>query len=94
MAWARLVTYRGGTEEQYRAVVEEIGDAHGNAPGRLFLTAGRSDSGWQMFMVWETKESFQRWASAHVGPAHQRLGERGWKVAPEVLDFETYHLLM
>ena len=40
MAWARLITYPGGTEEQYRAVVDEVGDAHANAPGRLFLTAG------------------------------------------------------
>ena len=79
MGWARLITYPGGTEEQYRAVVDEVGDAHANAPGRLFLTAGPSERGWQFFMVWETKEAFFAWAREHVGPAHDRTGDRGWK---------------
>ena len=30
MAWARLVTYPGGTESEYRAVIDEIGAAQAN----------------------------------------------------------------
>lgn len=93
MAWAHFVTYPGGTEAQYRAVKDELGSAHTDAPGRLFLTAGASERGWQIFMVWDSPESFQRWASEHLGPAHDRVGDRGWKAAPEVLDFETFDLL-
>lgn len=93
MAWARLVTYPGGTEAQYRAVVEELGDAHVEAQGRTCLVAGPSERGWQMFTVWDSKESFFRWAAEHVGPAHARVGDRGWKSEPEVLDFDTYHVL-
>ncbi len=93
MAWARLVTYPGGTREQYEAVIAELGPAHAGAPGRIFLTAGPSERGWQMFMVWDSQESFGRWAREHVGPAHERVGDRGWTSDPEVLDFETYHVL-
>lgn len=93
MAWARLVTYPGGTEAQFRAVTEELGAAYVDAPGRTFLAAGPSELGWQMFTVWDSKESFQRWAAEHVGPAHEKAGERGWKSQPEVLDFDTYHVL-
>lgn len=93
MAWARLVTYPGGTEEQYKAVVDALGSAHTDAPGRTFLAAGPSERGWQIFMVWESKEAFQGWAGEHTGAAHERAGERGWRTQPEVLDFETYHVL-
>ena len=60
MAWARLITYPGGTEEQYRAVVDEVGDAHANAPGRLFLTAGPSERGWQISQEKPVKKSAPR----------------------------------
>ncbi len=40
MAWGRLVFCPGGTEEQYGAVIEEIGDAHVDAPGRTYFAAG------------------------------------------------------
>lgn len=88
MAWARLVTYPGGTEAQYRAVLDEIGDGMGNAPGRLFQVAGPSARGWQIFMMWDSQEAFQAWARQHVGPAHERAGDRGWTSEPDVLDFE------
>lgn len=93
MAWARLVTYPGGTEEQYQAIQEALGDAHDDAPGRLFLTAGPSERGWQIFMVWESPEAFFSWAHRYVGQAHERAGNRGWRSDPETLDFETFHVL-
>ena len=93
MAFARLVFYPGGTEAQYRAVVDEIGSAHADAPGRTFLAAGPTEGGWEMAMVWDSKDAFQRWAAEHVGPAHQRAGARGWQSSPEIRDFETYHVL-
>jgi hypothetical protein len=93
MAWARLVTYPGGTEDQYRVVLEEIGEAMNDAPGRIFLAAGPSDRGWQIFMAWDSQDSFLHWARAHVGPAHARAGDRGWTSEPETLDFETFLVL-
>ena len=93
MAWARLVTYPGGSEAQYAAVVEALGPAHSDAPGRTFLAAGASERGWQIFMVWDSKDAFQQWAGQHTGPAHERAGERGWQSPPEVLDFDVVQTL-
>jgi heme-degrading monooxygenase HmoA len=46
-----------------------------------------------MITVWTSKAAFQRWAQEHIGPAHQRAGERGWQSPPETTDFETFHVL-
>jgi hypothetical protein len=43
MAWAWLVFYPGGTDDQYRAVTDEIGDALENADGRTYFAAGPTD---------------------------------------------------
>jgi heme-degrading monooxygenase HmoA len=88
-----MVFYPGGTEEQYRAVIDEIGPAHSEAPGRQFLAAGATEGGWLMVMVWESQDDFQRWAAEHVGPAHERVGARGWQSPPEITDFTPYHVL-
>jgi heme-degrading monooxygenase HmoA len=93
MAWARLVYYPGGTEEQYRAVVDEIGDAHANAPGRSYFAAGPAEGGWAMLMVWDSQEDFQQWAAEHVGPAHQRAGSRGWQTSPQTTDFSPIQVI-
>ncbi len=93
MAWARLVTYPGGTAEQYAAIVEALGDAQTNAPGRIFHAAGPSERGWQIFMVWESQEAFFAWARQHVGPSHERAGDRGWQTDPETFDFEAVQIL-
>jgi hypothetical protein len=92
MTWGRLVFYPDGTQEQYEAVVAEIGDAHRNAPGRKFLAAGPTDGGWLMAMIWESQDDFQRWAAEHVGPAHARAGDRGWQSPPQATDFTPYHV--
>jgi hypothetical protein len=93
MAWARLVFYPGGTEAQYRAVIDEIGEAHASAPGRTYFAAGPTEGGWHMFMVWESQEDFQRFAAEHIGPAHERAGDRGWQSAPQFTDFSPVHVV-
>lgn len=94
MAFGRLVFYPGGTQAQYEAVVDAIGPAHADAPGRTFLAAGATEGGWEMITVWESKDAFDRWATEHLGPAHQRVGARGWQSPPEIKDFEPFHVLM
>jgi hypothetical protein len=93
MAFGRIVFYPGGTEAQYQAVIDEIGPAFSDVPERIFHTAGASDGGWLMLIIWTSKEAFQRWAQEHIVPAHQRAGERGWQSQPETTDFETLHVL-
>ncbi|MGI8876678.1 MAG: hypothetical protein ACR2KP_20610 [Egibacteraceae bacterium] len=93
MAFGRIVFYAGGTEAQYRAVIDEIGPAFSDVPERILHAAGGSDDGWLMITAWTSKAAFQRWAQEHIGPAHQRAGERGWRSSPETTDFETFHVL-
>ncbi|MGI9120257.1 MAG: antibiotic biosynthesis monooxygenase family protein [Acidimicrobiales bacterium] len=93
MAFGRIVFYPGGTEAQYRAVIDEIGRPFADVPERLFHTAGPTEGGWLMITIWQSKEAFDRWGKEHIGPAHQRAGKRGWQSQPETTDFETFHLL-
>ncbi|HEX6568206.1 MAG TPA: hypothetical protein VF015_03545 [Acidimicrobiales bacterium] len=93
MAWARLVFYPGGTQAQYEAVIGEIGEAHRQPPGRSYYAAGPAEGGWMMFMVWDSQDTFQRWAARHIGPAHERAGARGWRSDPVVTDFTPGHVL-
>lgn len=59
MGFGRIVFYPGGTQAQYQAVVDEIGPAHADAPGRTLLAAGATEDGWLMTMIWDSKESFE-----------------------------------
>ena len=42
--------------------------------GLMLHTAGRSDQGWYVYDVWESKEHFQRFAQNKLGPAIKELG--------------------
>ena len=55
-------------------VIDEIGDAHANAPGRSYFAAGPTEGGWAMLMVWNSQEEFQRWAAGYLGPAFPLVG--------------------
>ena len=39
MALARLALFPGGTEEQYKALVDALGPAHTEANGRIMLSS-------------------------------------------------------
>jgi hypothetical protein len=55
--------------------------------------AGPAEGGWAMLMVRNSQDDFQRWAEAHVGPAHQRAGSRGWQTPPQTTDFSPTHVI-
>jgi hypothetical protein len=94
MTWARTVFYPGGTAEQYRAVIDAIGPAVENPPGRIFHAAGPTEGGWILLTVWETKEQFERFAAEHIGPGHQRAGDKGWRTQPQASDFTPEHVIV
>jgi hypothetical protein len=92
MAWGRLVFYPGGTEEQYRAVVDAIPDFD-NVPGRTYYAAGPTEGGWMMLTVWESQEDFQRFAREVIAPAHEKAGANGWQSPPQATDFVPQHVV-
>jgi hypothetical protein len=64
MAMGMLFEVPGLTQEQYDAVVREVGLP---APGQIFHLAGPMEGGWRVLEVWESQEA--------ADPFYQRLGQ-------------------
>lgn len=88
MPYLRLATFPEGTREQHEAIVEGLGDAHRNPPGRILFGAGPTPDGWQIIQVWESREQLERWVQDHLGAAFARAGSRGYKNPPQITDLE------
>jgi hypothetical protein len=79
MAIGMLLSGPGVTEESYKQLTEKM---FGNFPmtqeqspdGLIIHSAGQSDQGYYVYDVWESKEHFQRFLDAQLGPAVQALG--------------------
>ena len=54
MAIAMLFEVPGLAQEQYNAVVREVGLP---APGQIFHLAGPMEGGWRVLEVWESQEA-------------------------------------
>lgn len=93
MAFLRLATFPGGTEEQHKAIVEGLGDAYANAPGRLLFAAGGTPEGWQIVQLWQDRDGMDRWVEDHLGAAMAKAGDRGYPAPPHIVDFEVTDLL-
>jgi heme-degrading monooxygenase HmoA len=94
MAFARLALFPEGTQQQHEAIVEGLGDAHNNAPGRLLFAAGPTDEGWQIIQIWQTREQLEQWVQDNLGKAFAHAGSRGYKYPPRVTDFEVPEVQM
>ena len=93
MAFARVAFFPGGTEDQYRAVADELGQAHSQPEGRILLAAGPTESGWEILQVWETEAELRRFAEEDLGPAFGRAGDRAFQAPPEITDFPLHDLI-
>lgn len=94
MAFARIALFPGGTEEQHRAIVEALGDAHADAEGRILFAAGPAPEGWQILQVWESRDQLERWVQANLGQAFASVGDRGYPAPPRISDVELHDLLV
>ena len=93
MAFARLALFPDATEEQYRAIDKELGDAVRDQPERILHVCGQTDRGWQLIQVWQSKEALDQFISKHLAPAMGRAGKNGYLKPPEIIDFEVADLL-
>ena len=89
MAFARLALFPEGTKENHEAIVEGLGEAHSNAPGRILFAAGPTPEGWHIIQVWQTREQMEAWVEANLGKAFAHAGSRGYKYPPRITDFEV-----
>ena len=92
MAFARIALFPGGTEEQYKAVTEQLGDGATDQPERILLAAGASEEGWQILQIWESEQGLTRFVEDHLRRAMGRVGDRGFQSPPSITDFELADL--
>ncbi len=69
MAIAMLFEVPGLTQEQYDAVVREVGLP---APGQIFHLGGPMEGGWRVLEVWESQEAADPFYRERLGPALQK----------------------
>jgi hypothetical protein len=83
MAVAVEMNFAGGTLSQYDTVVEKMGFKPGGrgAPGCMFHSVSKTDQGFRVTDIWETKEMYEQFAREKIGPI---TAQAGVTIRPEV----------
>lgn len=92
MAVGVQLDFKGGTLEQYDQVVKKMGFTAGGpgAPGGLFHWVTKTDDGLRVTDVWDSRETFEKFAAEKIGPITQEVGVPG---PPEIQFFEVHNYL-
>jgi hypothetical protein len=92
MAIAVVLEFPGGTLEQYDEVMEKMGltDGGDTPEGALFHWVTKTGDGIRVTDVWETRETFERFAQEKIGPITQEVGVPG---PPKTTFFEVHNYL-
>lgn len=92
MAVGVQLDFRGGTLEQYDQVIERMGFRPGGpgAPGGLFHWVTKTDDGIRVIDVWDSRDTFEKFAQEKIGPITQEVGVPG---PPETKFFEVHNYL-
>ena len=82
MAVGMLLAGEGITAESYKQLTEAMFGSYpmgeDKAPDGLIMhTAGASDQGWYIYDVWDSREDFERFVAAQLGPAIAETGAGG-----------------
>jgi hypothetical protein len=59
---------KGQTSEGYDGMVAAMGEHIRQVPGRLLHASHRTDDGWRVIEVWESKKLANEWFAEHVAP--------------------------
>jgi hypothetical protein len=93
MAIGLRLKFEGGTQEQYDAVNAQMG-IEGNLPdGLIFHSAGPIDGGWGIIDFWESREAFDNFQGARLGPAIGALGDRALPGPPDIKEFPVHNTM-
>ena len=89
MPVAVVLDFKDATLEQYDGVVDKMGFESGGKgpPGALFHWVTKTDDGIRVTDVWESKEQYEKFAQAEIGPISQEVGVPN----PPVLQFFEVH---
>src|SRR3954454_6749437 len=89
MSVAVVMSFKGGTPEQYDQVIEKMGFEPGGAgaSGGLFHWVTVTGGGIRITDVWEAAEEFQGFAEERIGPITEAVGVP----APPELEYYDVH---
>ena len=90
MTYLQTHFWRGGTEQQYQAMLTAVHPSHGLPDGQSSHVAGPTDGGYLISVVWGTKEQSERFMNDTLLPALPVEG--GFAGAPEERAAEVAHL--
>ena len=92
MPVAVIQEFKGGTIEQYDEVVDKMGFARGGAgaPGGLFHWVTKTDDGFRVTDVWQSKDEYEQFAESKIGPLAAEAGIPG---PPQISDAEVHNYL-
>jgi hypothetical protein len=79
MAVGVVLEFPGGTLEQYDQVIEKMGLTEGGdtPEGAIFHWVTKTDDGFRVTDVWESRQAFERFAQEKIGPLSQEVGVPG-----------------
>lgn len=88
MAVAIEMEFAGATLEQYDEVIGLMGFEPGGAgaPDALFHWAAKTDDGIKVVDVWKSREAFDAFAEAQIGPYTAQVG-----INPPAMTFHEVH---
>jgi len=90
MAYLLTHFWPGGTEDQYRATLGAVHPADGLPDGQLSHAAGPTDGGYLIAVLWDSKESSDRFLSETLIPSLPVEG--GFEGQPEERGAEVANL--
>ena len=90
MAYLLTHFWPGGTEDQYRVTLAAIHPSDGLPDGQLSHAAGPTDGGYLIAVLWDSKESSDRFLSETLVPSMPIEG--GFEGQPEERGAEVSNL--
>jgi hypothetical protein len=93
MAVAVELNFPGATLEQYDQVIKKMGLRQGGPmpDGGISHWVTKTDDGFRVVDVWESKEQFERFAQEQIGPLSR---EAGIEQQPEIRFVEVHNYLI
>jgi len=90
MAVGVQIDFKGATLEQYDRAIERMGLLPGgpSAPEELFHWVTKTDDGFRVIDVWDSREAFEQFFEARVRKVGPRVGVA---FPPEVQFFEVHN---
>ena len=90
MAYLLTQFWPGGTEDQYRATLAAVHPSDGLPAGQISHAAGPTEGGFLIAVLWDSKESSDRFLSETLMPAMPVAG--GFEGQPEERGAEVANL--